>query len=298
MTLASKFETIGCVVKSRYPMDKYTWLRVGGVADLLVTPENAAQLKEALNILYSSKTNWVVLGEGSNTVVYDSGITGVVLSTKNLKKIEILDDNKVIAETGAILGTILNKTVKAGLTGFEFAAGIPGTVGGGVFMNAGANEGEIKDVVDTVWVWHDGGEIELKRKDIKFEYRKAHLPPRSVVLKAMFALKKGSKAESEQNVKQYMEKRNETQPITMTNTGSIFKNPPDIAAGRLLEELGLKGYGIGGAKFSELHANFIVNCGGASAQDVLDLIEKAKKQAFSERGIKLETEVRVVGNKK
>ncbi len=296
MTLASKFEKIGCEVKSKYPMDKYTWLRVGGEADLLVTPANATQFKEALDILHSSKINWVVLGEGSNTIVYDRGITGVVLSTKKLKKIEILEDQKVTAETGVILGTILNKTVKEGLTGFEFAAGIPGTVGGGVFMNAGANEGEIKDVIDRVWVWHDGREIELLRKDIKFEYRKAHLPPRSVVLKAKFALKSGNKAQSERNVKQYMEKRNETQPITMTNTGSIFKNPPDIAAGRLLEELGLKGYGIGGAKFSDLHANFIVNCGGASAQDVLDLIETAKKEALSKRDIKLETEVRVVGD--
>ncbi len=298
MTLASKLEKIGCEVKSKYPMDKYTWLRVGGQADLLVTPANAAQLKEALDILHSSGTKWIVLGEGSNTIVYDRGITGAVLSTKKLKKIEILDNCKVVAETGAILGTILNKTVRAGLTGFEFAAGIPGTVGGGVFMNAGANDGEIKDVVDTVWVWHDGKEVEFKRKDVKFEYRKAHLPKGSVVLKAMFALKKGNKVESEQNVKQYMEKRNETQPITMTNTGSIFKNPPEIAAGRLLEELGLKGYGIGGAKFSDLHANFIVNCGGASAQDVLSLIETAKKEALSKRGIKLETEVRVVGDKK
>lgn len=297
MTLASTFESIGCEVKRNYPMDKYTWLRVGGEADLLVTPANVAQFKEALDILYSSKTNWVVLGEGSNTIVYDRGITGVVVSTKKLKKIDILEGEKVVAETGAIMGTILNKTVKAALTGFEFAAGIPGTVGGGVFMNAGANEGEIKDVIDTVWVWHNGKEIELKRKEIKFEYRKAHLPRGSVVLKAMFALKRGDKAQSERNVKQYMEKRNETQPITMTNTGSIFKNPDGIAAGRLLEELGLKGYGIGGAKFSDLHANFIVNCGGAKAEDVLNLIETAKKEALSKRRIKLETEVRVIGDK-
>jgi UDP-N-acetylmuramate dehydrogenase len=297
MTLASTFESIGCEVKRNFPMDKYTWLRVGGEADLLVTPQNMDQFKKSLDALTSSGTNWVVLGEGSNTIVYDRGITGVVLSTKKLKKIEILEDHKVIAETGAILGTILNKTVKAALTGFEFAAGIPGTVGGGVFMNAGANEGEIKDVVDRLWVWFEGEEIQLSKKKIKFEYRKAHLPPGSVVLKAMFALKQGSRAESARNVKEYMEKRNETQPITMTNTGSIFKNPAEMAAGQLLEELGLKGYGIGGAKFSELHANFIVNCGGATAADVLSLIETAKQEALSKRRITLETEVRVIGDK-
>ena len=148
-----------------------------------------------------------------------------------------------------------------------------------------------------MWVWHNGREVELDGQDIKFEYRKAHLPPGSVVTRAVFALKQGNRAEIERNVKRYMEKRNETQPITMTNTGSIFKNPAEIAAGRLLEELGLKGYGIGGAKFSDLHANFIVNCGGATAEDVLNLIETAKQEALSKRHITLETEVRVIGDK-
>ena len=297
MTLASRFENIGCQVKSAYPMGKYTWLKVGGEADLLVTPPDMDSFIKALDLASSSGAEWVVLGEGSNTIVYDRGIRGIVVSTKKLKKMEILDGGKVLAETGVILGTILNRTVKAGLTGFEFAAGIPGTVGGGVFMNAGANEGEIKDVIDKVWVWHEGREIELDRSEIKFEYRKAHLPKRSVVIRALFSLKLGDKKASEQNVKQYMEKRNETQPITLTNTGSIFKNPPEIAAGRLIEELGLKGYAIGGAKFSDLHANFIVNCGDATAEDVLKLIEKATKDALEKRGIKLETEVRVVGSK-
>jgi len=297
MTFVSEIEQIGCDVVSHYPMKKYTWLRVGGAADIVVTPHDSDQFKKVLKLLSSSKTQWVVLGAGSNTIVYDKGIKGVVVSTKKLKSIEILEDAKVIAEAGAILGTILNKTIKAGLTGFEFAAGIPGTVGGGVYMNAGANEGEIKDVIDTVWVWLDGEEIVLRRQDIKFEYRKSHLPGGSVITKAVFGLKRGSKAVSERSVKDYMESRNETQPITLTNTGSIFKNPPEIAAGQLLEELGLKGFGIGGAKFSDLHANFIVNSGDASAEDVLRLIETAKKEALSRRGIRLETEVKVIGCK-
>ena len=294
--LIRQIEDIGCGVSCKYPMKKYTWLKVGGSADLIVEPNCMEEFIELLNLLSSSDAPWVVLGEGSNTIVYDKGISGVVISTKKLKKIEITNETNVLAETGAILGTILNKTIKAGLTGFEFAAGIPGTVGGGIFMNAGANEGEIKDVVDTVWIWLEGREIEVKRKDINFEYRKSNLPAGSVVTRALFKLEHGDSAKSEQNVKEYMAKRNSTQPIKMSNTGSIFKNPSSIAAGRLIEELGLKGYRIGGAMFSDLHANFIVNTGGASARDVLDLIELAKKEALSKRGIKLETEVRVIGN--
>lgn len=289
-------ETIGCTVSCLYPMKKYTWLRVGGLADLVVQPNNSGEFLELLNLLSSSNIPWVVLGEGSNTIVYDKGISGVVISTKKLKKIEIIDRTKVLAESGAILGTILNKTIKAGLTGFEFAAGIPGTVGGGIFMNAGANDGEIKDVVDTVWIWLRGEEIALSRSEIKFEYRKSHLPQGSVITKAMFKLEQGNSSESARSVKDYMTKRNLTQPIKMSNTGSIFKNPPQIAAGQLIEELGLKGFGIGGAKFSDLHANFIVNSGNATARDVLELIETAKREALLQRGIKLETEVRVIGN--
>jgi UDP-N-acetylmuramate dehydrogenase len=291
-----EIETIGCTVSCLYPMKKYTWLRVGGLADLVVQPNNSSEFLELLNLLSSSNVPWVVLGEGSNTIVYDKGISGVVISTKKLKKIEIIDGTKVLAESGAILGTILNKTIKAGLTGFEFAAGIPGTVGGGIFMNAGANDGEIKDVVDTVWIWLRGEEIALSRSEIKFEYRKSHLPQGSVITKAMFKLEQGNSSESARSVKDYMTKRNLTQPIKMSNTGSIFKNPPQIAAGQLIEELGLKGFGIGGAKFSDLHANFIVNSGNATARDVLELIETAKREALLQRGIKLETEVRVIGN--
>lgn len=298
MSLESEIVQIGCEIDRMYPMSKYTSLRVGGLADLLVTPGSLDEFMNLLGLLSRSGTPWVVLGAGSNTVVYDAGIEGVVVSTRKLKNIEITDDNKVHAETGAVLGTILNRTIKAGLSGFEFAAGIPGTVGGGVFMNAGANGGEIKDVLETVWVWLDGKEISIERKDLKFEYRKSYLPERSVITRAEFGLTPGDPKEIELNVKEYMEKRNRTQPIKMSNTGSIFKNPPEIPAGKLLDELGFKGLSIGGAKFSELHANFIVNAGCASASDVLDLIDKAKKEAYEKRGVRLEAEVRVIGKKK
>ncbi len=295
MSLADDIALIGCEIDRKYPMSKYTSLRVGGLADALVTPNDLDEFKKLLDLLARSGEPWVVLGAGSNTVVYDSGIEGVVVSTRKLKKIEIAVEGKVFAETGAVLGTILNRTIKAGLGGFEFAAGIPGTVGGGIFMNAGANGGEIKDALETVWVWLGGEEIAIDRKDLKFEYRKSHLPEGSVITRAKFGLRPDDPIEIERRVKEYMDKRNSTQPIKMSNTGSIFKNPPEIPAGKLLDELGFKGLSIGGAKFSEMHANFIVNAGCASAGDVLRLIEMAKKEALDKRGIALETEVRVIG---
>jgi UDP-N-acetylmuramate dehydrogenase len=298
MNLVDEIAHIGCEIDRNYPMNKYTSLRVGGLADVLVTPNDLGEFKKLLDLLSRSEVPWVVLGAGSNTVVYDAGIDGIVVSTRKLKNIEISEDCKVYAETGAVLGTILNRTIKAGLSGFEFAAGIPGTVGGGIFMNAGANGGEIKDALETVWVWLRGEEIEIEKKDLRFEYRRSYLPEGSVITRAKFGLRPGDPREIERNVKEYMDKRQRTQPIKMSNTGSIFKNPPEIPAGKLLDELGFKGLSVGGAKFSEMHANFIVNAGCASAGDVLELIEKAKREALEKRGVALETEVRIIGKNK
>lgn len=278
-----------------YPMKKYTSLRVGGKADLIIYPNNSKELIGLLNLMRKKDIPWVVLGGGSNTIVYDRGIKGVVVSTKKLRKIEFRNSGKILAEAGAVLGTILNKTINRGMSGFEFSAGIPGTVGGGIFMNAGANCGEIKDVTDRVWIWDGNKEVPIDRADINFEYRKSNLPENCVITKALFQLKISSKEKVERKVKDYLDKRSKTQPIKYTNTGSIFKNPPQEPAGKLLEELGLKGFKIGGAKISEIHANFIINSGNASTNDVLELIEFAKKQALAKRGINLETEVRIIG---
>jgi len=278
-----------------YPMKKYTSLRVGGKADLIIYPNNSKELVGLLNLMRKKNIPWVVLGGGSNTIVYDRGIKGVVVSTKKLRKIEFRNSGKILAEAGAVLGTILNKTINRGMSGFEFSAGIPGTVGGGIFMNAGANCGEIKDVTERVWIWDGNKEVPIDRADINFEYRKSNLPENCVITKALFQLKISSKEKVERKVKNYLDKRSKTQPIKYTNTGSIFKNPPQEPAGKLLEELGLKGFKIGGAKISEIHANFIINSGNASTNDVLELIEFAKKQALAKRGINLETEVRIIG---
>ncbi|MGI9553717.1 MAG: UDP-N-acetylmuramate dehydrogenase, partial [Thermodesulfobacteriota bacterium] len=165
-----------------------------------------------------------------------------------------------------------------------------------IYMNAGANGGEIKDIVEKVWIWNEGKELEIGRDEINFEYRKSDLPKGCVITRALFKLEEGDREKSERNIKEYLEYRNQTQPVNLANTGSIFKNPEAIAAGELLEKLGLKGHRIGGARFSELHANFIVNSGTASASDVINLIQLAKEKAINEEGITLETEVKILGD--
>ncbi len=294
--LLNQIQEHGSEAHLEFPMSRYVTLKVGGNAELITYPDSVEKLVEMLNAAYRSSVKTTVLGAGSNTIVKDSGIRGLVISTKKLKNFSITRDGCVLAECGAMLSAIMNKTFNSGLGGFEFAAGIPGTVGGGVYMNAGANGREIKDIVDTVWIWNKGKETQLRRSEINFEYRKTDLPPGCVITKALFKLTKGSRQKSVQNVKEYLTYRNQTQPVKFPNTGSIFKNPEIIAAGKLLENLGLKGYRVGGAKFSELHANFIVNHDRASADDVISLIQLAKKKASDEEGIDLETEVKILGD--
>ena len=282
-----------CEIEKQFPMNRYITLKVGGKAEAVVYPANVSEFINILNTVYESGNSFLILGAGSNTIIQDKGYKGVVISTKKLRNFTI-SGNHVLAECGAMLSTIMKNTVKENLTGFEFAAGIPGTVGGGIFMNAGANNGEIKDVVEEVTIWHKGSVQNLGLDQLSFEYRKCHLPQGSIITNAVFRLEKGNKEKSEKNIKEYLDYRNITQPVNLANTGSIFKNPENIAAGQLLEELGLKGEDIGGARFSELHANFIVNGGNALASDVIKLIKKAQKMALEKKGITLETEVRII----
>ena len=217
-----------------------------------------------------------------------------MISTKKLKEVR-MEGTRVEAECGAMLSSIMNRSIRLGLTGFEFAAGIPGTVGGSIYMNAGANGGEIKDAVKEVFIWHGGKVQKLSREEINFEYRKSNLPAGSIVIKAVFELRLGDRTRSEQNVREYLAYRNRTQPVKMANTGSVFKNPTALSAGELLESLGFKGLCVGGAKFSEIHANFIVNFNRAKADDVIALIKDARETALRKRNIILEPEVEIIG---
>jgi len=291
--LLTRLRSSDCEIEKQFPMCRYITLKVGGIAEAVVYPPNISEFINILNTVYDSGNNFIILGAGSNTIIQDTGYKGVVISTKKLRNFTI-SGNFVHAECGAMLSTIMKNTVKENLTGFEFAAGIPGTVGGGIFMNAGANNGEIRNVVEEVSIWLKCSVQKLSLDELSFEYRKCHLPVGSIITNAVFRLEKGNKEKSEKNIKEYLDYRNITQPVNLANTGSIFKNPENIAAGKLLEELGLKGEDIGGARFSELHANFIVNGGNAHASDVIKLIKKAQKIALEQRGITLETEVRII----
>ncbi len=296
--IVEELEKIGCEYQCDFPMSRYTSMRVGGAADLIVYPKNHLELVKILNALYSFDIQWVPLGGGSNTVVRDEGIKGVVISTEKMRGIEVLESGRVVVEAGVVMGSVLNISLRAGLSGFEFAAGIPGTVGGGVVMNAGANGGEIKDVVENVWIWLSGKEMVLSGDELEFGYRESHLPEGSVVTKATLRLRAGNRKEGEKMVKEYLDKRSKSQPIKTSNCGSVFKNPSaQIPAGRLLDELGFKGFQIGGARFSEIHANFIVNSGGASAADIIKLIETVREEVFLRSGMLLETEVKIIGEK-
>lgn len=279
---------------SDYPMRKYLYIKVGGEAERLAYPRTMKSFLALLSRLHAEGEKVTVLGAGSNTIITERGMDGVVVSTRRLKAVRF-DGNTVEAECGAMLSSIMNNSIKRGLTGFEFAAGIPGTVGGSVYMNAGANGGEIKDAVKEVYVWREGRERRLERKEINFEYRRSNLPPGAIVTRAVFELSRGDRQKSERNVREYLAYRNRTQPVRMANTGSVFKNPPGESAGRLLENLGFKGLRVGGAKFSELHANFIVNFNRARADDIIELIDRAKKTALEKNSVALEAEVEIMG---
>ncbi len=281
-------------ILDNYPMRKYLYIKVGGEAKRLVYPQNMESFLGLLRRCHETGEKVTVLGAGSNTIITEQGIDGVVISTRKLKGVRI-DGTRVYAECGAMLSSIMNRSIRLGLTGFEFAAGIPGTVGGSIYMNAGANGGEIKDAVGKVYVWHEGKERELSREEINFEYRKSNLPEGAIVTKAVFELRAGDRRKSEENIRQYLAYRNRTQPVKMANTGSVFKNPPTVSAGELLEGLGFKGLCVGGAKFSEIHANFIVNFNRAKADDIIALIEEARGAALEKRNITLEPEVEIMG---
>ncbi len=284
----------GCETEPGFPMSSYTAMRVGGDARLVVYPKTPGALCGALEILSRESMPFTVLGAGSNTIVRDEGIDSAVVSTGRLKNFEIGAGCTVVANCGASLAAVMNRTSESGLSGLEFAAGIPGTVGGAVFMNSGANGGEIAGVVERVSVWQDGEEREISSGEMEWGYRKGGLPSGSVLLRAWLRLTRGDPAQSRAVIKSSLECRKKTQPVNRANTGSIFKNLPQIKAGRLLEEIGMKMFSVGAAEFSGIHANFIVNKGGAKASDVLKLIQIARDRALEERGINLETEVRII----
>lgn len=284
-------------VKVAMPLKELTSFRIGGPADLFVTVEDEAELMHAKAAAYRAGVPCFCLGAGTNLLVSDRGMRGLVLRLGDgFKKIAV-DGLKVTAGAGAEFGVLVETVVGQGLEGLEFGEGIPGTVGGGLVMNAGAFGGEIARVVLLVHGVTEAGEARALTKDeVNFAYRRTDLPRHFVITRVDFQLARGERERLRARVGEFHAKRAARQPRGIPNAGSIFKNPPGNFAGRLLEGAGLKGRRLGGAAFSEQHANFIVNLGDARAAEVRELIEVARTRVKEQTGVVLEPEVRLVGD--
>jgi UDP-N-acetylmuramate dehydrogenase len=276
---------------------EFTSFRIGGPADLFINVESEAELMDAMSAAHRTGTPAFCLGHGTNLLVSDRGIRGLVIRLgEGFNRVSI-DDVKVTAGAGVDFGQLVDAVVELGLEGLEFGEGIPGTVGGGLVMNAGAFGGEIARVVTLVHgVTAEGEARALTPEEVKFAYRRTELPARFVISRVDFELRHGDREKLRARVSELHAKRAARQPRGVPNAGSIFKNPPGNFAGRLLESAGMKGHRIGGAGFSEHHANFIVNLGGARAEEVCALIEMAKLKVKEDSGVTLEPEVRLVGD--
>lgn len=272
------------------PMKNHTTFRTGGIADVLVVPTSESEMIECLK-LDVPKT---IIGNGSNLLVKDGGIRGLVIKTTKLNNIKA-DDTKIIAGSGALLSRIANFAKDNSLTGFEFACGIPGTLGGAVAMNAGAYGGEMRDVIlKTKYADTQGNVFEITNHE--FDYRKSFFTGKDfVILSSEISLSSGNKLEIGNKMKELMEARNSKQPVNLPSAGSTFKRPVGFFAGKLIEDSGLKGYTIGGASVSTLHAGFVVNSGNATSKDILDLIKYIQDKVYENFNVKLETEVKIIG---
>jgi UDP-N-acetylmuramate dehydrogenase len=281
-------------------MSRYASLSVGGKADALVFVENEGQMVQVVRKLKKKNINFLPVGNLTNIIVRDGGYRGAILLMQGLKEISYLctpeGRHYISAQAGAALAKVVSTATAYGLTGLEFCAGIPGSVGGAVWMNAGAYGKEMKDVIETVSLLNAGSEKKiLRREEISFGYRRSGLPPESIILNAQFKLEKGERAKIKEKISEIIQWRQEKHPLDLPNAGSIFKNMPGRPAGKLIEELGMKGVNVGDAQISLKHANFIVNRGKAKASDVLALIELIQFKAKKEKGVILEPEVIIIG---
>lgn len=294
-------ELFGEKVRFDLPLADWTHIKIGGPADAVVWVEDAEAVAKALHFAREERLPHFTLGKGSNTLVRDAGVRGLVLHFgQGFRKFGVARENGervwVLAEGGVPTPQLVRWCVDQGYTGIERLAGIPGTVGGNVVMNAGTHLGETADILASVRFLDPKGKVcEWPREKIKFEYRKSSLPPAGVVLEALFCFQKGDKNALAKKVKSLFEKRGLSQPVEKPNLGSVFKNPGKKKAWEYVEEAGLKGVRVGGARVSEKHGNFIVNEGSANAQDVLILINMIREKVKQMFGVSLETEIRVVG---
>jgi UDP-N-acetylmuramate dehydrogenase len=278
------------------PMRRFTSIKVGGPADRLLFPRDVVELRKVVRYARRKSIPILILGKGTNLVVRDKGIRGWVVSLTQGMNQAHWEGDVVEAEAGLSLQRLVQLSVQKGLSGLEPFCGIPGTVGGGLAMNAGAWGVELKDILIAITLMNKNGDVvERPRQKLNFSYRRLAILPSWIILKGLFQLKRGRKEEILERVRSYSEMRKSTQPLDYPSAGSIFKNPVEGPAGKWIDEVGLKGFRVGQAMISDRHANFIINLGKATAQEVVHLMESVEKKIFKEKGISLEREVKVVG---
>ena len=296
-TLKALLEQEGFLCRFMEPMSSHTTFRIGGPAAAYVCPDGEPGLKTVLSFCQREGLPFFILGNGSNLLVSDAGYEGVVISmTEGLTHLEA-EGERIFAASGQLLSRTAKMALKEGLTGLEFAAGIPGTIGGALVMNAGAYGSEIKDVLEYARVMTPEGEIlTLGPEELKMGYRTSCIPAMGyTVLEACFHLKKGNRDEIEAYMNELSLKRREKQPLQYPSAGSTFKRPKGHFAARLIEDAGLKGFAVGGAQVSEKHSGFVINRGNATAADVMELCRQIRERVKTQFDVELEMEVKTLG---
>ncbi len=277
------------------PLSRHSSLKVGGPADIYITPADLADLQSVLIVLGETTLPWLVIGGGFNLLARDGGFRGAVISLKRLSRLEQLDDNRIVAEAGATNDKLVRFAAERCLTGLEYLIGIPGTVGGALCMNAGAHGEDILTRVETLTIVREDDVRVKERDELNYGYRFLSLGPGEIVIAATLRMAVGKAPEIEERIEAHLARRRNAQGVSYPNAGSFFKNPQGKQAWRLIEEAGLRGYRVDGAQVSEVHTNFLVNRGGARSADFIELAGIIKDKVKEQSGIILEEEVRIVG---
>lgn len=281
------------------PMKHHTWFKIGGCADVMVIPENAWTFVSIIKLCRAEDVPCFFMGNGSNLLVSDKGIRGVVIKTHSGLSKVIVDNHILDGQSGVLLSELADIALENSLTGFEFASGIPGTLGGAVVMNAGAYGSEMKNVVIETSYMDEYNQIRIVTgAEHQFGYRSSIFQGSDkFIISSKIRLQQGEKSQIKAKMDDFNRRRNEKQPLELPSSGSTFRRPEGYYAGKLIEDCGLKGYSIGGAQVSVKHSGFIVNRGNATAEDVISLIEHVQKTVEQKFGVKLETEVKFIGEK-
>ncbi len=281
------------------PMSKHTTFRIGGRADMLIYPTKRRELIDLIQICKEENIELAIIGNGSNVLVSDKGIRGLVIMTDRLNRITFREDGTVEAWAGAPLARVANLAKNYSLTGMEFAFGIPGSVGGAVYMNAGAYNRQMAGIVEeTEYITPDGEIKTIYGDEHKFGYRTSFFKENGgIIIRTVMRLSEGNSEDIVAKMQEYTTARNEKQPLDKPSAGSVFKRPEGYFAGKLIEDAGLKGVSVGGAMVSPKHAGFIVNTGVATCKDVLTLIAKIKEEVFNKFGVQLQEEIQFIGEK-